>query len=77
MSTVFNGRDSVSTSSYLHLLGNHDLNLFPGYSRWFRIHLYCSMWMRFRIDRLFSFVIAFGTVDPFLTGATSFEIGVL
>jgi hypothetical protein len=77
MSTVFNGRDSVSTSSYLHLLGNHGLNLFPGYSRWFNLPFYCSMWMGFRIDGLFSLMIAFGTVDPFLTGAISFEIGVL
>jgi hypothetical protein len=77
MSTVLDWRDSVSTSGYLHLLGNHGLNLFLGYSRWFGLHFYCSMRMRFRIDRLFSLVIVFGTVDPFLTGATSFKIGVL
>jgi hypothetical protein len=53
------------------------LNLLPGYSRWFSLYFYCSMRMRFRIDRLFSLVIAFGTVDSFLTGATSFKIGVL
>jgi hypothetical protein len=37
------------------------------------------MWMGFRIHKLFSFVIVFGAVDSFLTGATNFqiEIGVL
>jgi hypothetical protein len=79
MSIVLDWRDSVPTSSYLYLLSNHGLNLFPGQSHWFKLHFHCSMWMGFRIDRLLAFVIAFSVVDPFLAEATSFwiEVGVL